>query len=79
MPTSVTELTNASSPGQYADFSANLPTRDDLLCCEVDLGEPLVGQETMAPSFVPLSPSGPVVDPLQNNPHSFVIHTRSCF
>ena len=54
MPTSVTELTNALSPGQNEDLSASLPTGDDLRSGEVDLGEPPVGQETMAPSFVPL-------------------------
>ena len=53
-PTSVTELTNALSPGQNEDLSASLPTGDDLRFGEVDLGEPRVGQETMAPSFVPL-------------------------
>ena len=67
-PTSVTELTNALSPGQYEDLSASLPTGDDLRFGEVDLGEPRVGQETMAPSFVPLLPFGTVVDPLQNTP-----------
>ena len=41
---------------------------DDLRFGEVDLGEPPVSQETMAPSFVPLLPSGTVVDPLQNTP-----------
>ena len=50
MPTSVTELTNGLSPGQY----------------EVDLEAPPVDQETMAPSFVPLFPSGTVVAPSQN-------------
>ena len=55
-------------PGQYEDLSANMPTGDDLRFGEVDLGEPPVGQETMAPSCVPLSPSGTVVDPLQNTP-----------
>ena len=30
MPTTVTELTNALSPGQDEDLSTNLPTRDDL-------------------------------------------------
>ena len=40
MPTSVTELTNALSPGQYEDLSTNLPTRDDLRFGEVDLEEP---------------------------------------
>ena len=54
MPTSVTELTNALSPGQNEDLSASLPTGDDLRFGEVDLGDPPVGQETMAPSFVPL-------------------------
>ena len=66
MPTNVTELTKALSPRQYEDLSASLPTGDDLRFGEVDLGEPRVGQETMAPSFVPLLPSGTVVDPLQN-------------
>ena len=47
-------------------MSANLPTRDDLCFGEVDLGEPLVREETMALSIVPLLPSGNVVDPLQN-------------
>ena len=68
MPTSVTELTNALSPEQYEDLSSHLPTREDLRYGEVDLGELLVGQETMAPSFVPLLPSGTVVDPLQKTP-----------
>ena len=68
VPTSVTELTNAMSPRQHEDLSTNLPTRDDLRFGEVALGEPPVGQVTMAPSFVPLFPSGTVVDPLQNTP-----------
>ena len=68
MPTSVTELTNALSPGQYEDLSTTLPTRDDLRFGEVDLEEPPVDQETMAPSFVPLFPSGTVVAPSQNTP-----------
>ena len=66
MPTSVTELTNALSPGQNEDLSASLPTGDDLRFGEVDLGDPPVGQETMAPSFVPSLPFGTVVDPLQH-------------
>ena len=66
MPTNVTELTKALSPGQHEDLSASLPTGDDLRFGEVDLGEPRVGQETMAPSFVPSLPFGTVVDPLQN-------------
>ena len=68
MPTSVTEPTNALSPGQHEDLSTNLPTRDDLRFGEVDLEEPPVGQEIMAPSFVPLLPSDLVVDPIQNTP-----------
>ena len=51
MPTSVTELTNASSPGHYEDLSTNLPTRDDLRFGQVDLEEPPVGQEIMASFF----------------------------
>ena len=70
MPTSVSELTNALSPGQYEDWPTNLPTRDDQRFGVVDLGEPLVGQETMAPSFVLVLPSGTVVDPLHNTPTS---------
>ena len=66
MPTSVTELTNAVSPGQYESLSTNLPTRDDLRFGEVDLEEPPTGQETVAPSLVPLLPSGIFVDPLKN-------------
>ena len=65
MPTSVTELTNALSPGQYEDLSTSLPTGDDLRFGEVDLEAPPVDQETMAPSFVPLFPSGTVVAPSQ--------------
>ena len=42
IPTSVTELTNALSPGQYEDLSTSLPTRDDLRFGEVDLEAPLV-------------------------------------
>ena len=68
MPTSVTELTNALSPGQHEDLSTNLPTRDDLRFGEVDLEEPPVGQEIMARSSVPLLPSDLVVDPIQNTP-----------
>ena len=66
VPTSVTELTNALSPGQYEDLSTDLPTRDDLRFCEVDLEVPPVDQETMAPPDVPLFPSGTVVTQLQN-------------
>ena len=66
MPTSVTELTNALSPGQYEDLSTSLPTREDLRFGEVDPEAPLVDQETMAPSFVPLFPSGTIVAPSQN-------------
>ena len=40
VPTSVTELTNALSPGQYEDLSTDLPTRDDLRFGEVDLEVP---------------------------------------
>ena len=66
IPTSVTELTNALSPGQYEGLSTSLPTGDDLRFGEVNLEAPLVDQETMAPSFVPLFPSGTVVAPSQN-------------
>ena len=66
MPTSVTELTNALSLGQYEDLSTSSPTRDDLRFAEVDLEAPPVDQESMAPSFVPLFPSGTVVAPSQN-------------
>ena len=45
VPTSVTELTNALSPGQYEDWSTDLPTRDDLRFGEVDLEVPPVDQE----------------------------------
>ena len=68
MPTSVTELTSALSPGQYEDLSTSLPTRGDLRFGEVDLGAPPVNQETMAPFLVPLFPSGTVVAPSQNTP-----------
>ena len=63
---SVTELTNAWSPGQYEDLSTDLPTRDDLRFGEVDLEVPPVDQETMAPPDVSLFPSGTVVTQLQN-------------
>ena len=43
-PTSVTELTNPLSPGQYEDLSTSLPTRDDLRFGEVDLEAPPVDQ-----------------------------------
>ena len=66
VPTSVTELTNALSPGQYEDLSTDLPTGDDLRFGEVDLEVPPVDQETMAPPDVPLFPSGTVVTQLQN-------------
>ena len=55
VPTSVTELTNALSPGQYEDLSTDLPTRDDLRFGEVDLEVPPVDQETMA-RFLLLAP-----------------------
>ena len=42
------------SPGQYEDLSTNLPTRDDLRFSDVDLENPPMGLETMAPSFVTL-------------------------
>ena len=42
MPTSVTELMSALSPGQYEDLSTNLRTRDDLRFGEVDLEERLL-------------------------------------
>ena len=79
VPTSVTELTNALSPGQYEDLSTHLPTRDGLRFGEVDIDEPPIGQGAMAPSFVPLLPSGIVVDPLQNTSHSVDIQLRPCF
>ena len=41
VPTSVTELTNALSPGQYEDLSTDLPTGDDLRFGEVNLEVPL--------------------------------------
>ena len=66
IPTSVTELTNALSPGQHEDLSTSLPTGDDLRFGEVDLETPPVDQETMAPPDVPLFPSRSVVTPLQN-------------
>ena len=66
LPTSVTELTKALSPGQYEDLSTILPPRDDVIFGEVDLEEPQNGQETISPSVVPLLPSGTVVDPSQN-------------
>ena len=62
----MTELTNALSLGQYEDLSTSLPTGDDLRFGEVDLEAPPVDQETMAPSDVPMFPSGTVVTPLQN-------------
>ena len=79
MPTSVTELRNALSPGQHEDLSTNLPTRDDLRFGEVDLEEPIVGQETMAPSFVPQLPSDLVVDPIQKHSRSIAIQIRPSF
>ena len=59
-------MTNALSPGQYEDLSTSLPTGDDLRFGEVDLETPPVDQESMAPSDVPLFPSGTVVTLLQN-------------
>ena len=73
IPTSVTELTKALSPGQYEDLSTNLPTGDDLRFGEVDLETPPVDEETMAPSFVPLLPSDLVVDPTQNTPTRLIL------
>ena len=66
VPTNMTELTNALSPGQYEDLSTDLPTRDDLRFGEVDLKVLPVDQETMAPPDVPLFPSGTNVTQLQN-------------
>ena len=66
VPASVTELTNALSPGQFEDLSTDLPTRDDLRFGEVDFEVPPVDQETMAPPDVWLFPSGTVVTQLQN-------------
>ena len=77
MPTSVTELTNALSPGQYEDLSTSLPTRDDLRFGEVDLEALPVDQETMAPSFVPLFPSGTVVSVAKHL--RLVILPESCY
>ena len=68
MPTSVTEVTNALSPGQYEDLTTRLPTGDDLRLGEVDLEAPPVDQETMASSLVPLFPSATVVAPSKNTP-----------
>ena len=42
VPTSVTELTNALSPGQYEDLSTDLPTGDDLRFGEVLRYLPLI-------------------------------------
>ena len=44
IPTSVTELTNPLSPGQYEGLSTSLPTRDDLRFGEMDLEVPPVDQ-----------------------------------
>ena len=68
--TSVTELTNALSPGKYEDMSTSLPTRDDLRFGEVDSEALPVDQAAMAPSSVLLFPSGTVVAPSQNTPTS---------
>ena len=75
VPTSVTELTNALSPGQYEDLSTDLPTRDDLRFGEVDLEVPPVAQETMALfcTFVTLWHRCRSV---AKHPHSFAIQTR---
>ena len=70
VPKSVTELTNALSPGQYEDLSTDLPTGDDLRFGEVDLEVPPVDQETTAPPDVPLFSSGTVVTQLQNGESS---------
>ena len=64
-------------------MSTNLPTRDDLRFGEVDLGPPPVGHENMAPSFVPLLPSGTMVDLLQNtttlcHPYQIPVSESAC-
>ena len=79
MPMSVTEMTSAFSPGQYEDLSTNLPTQDDWRFGEVNLEEPPVGQETMAPSFVSMLPSGAVVDPVTKHSHSICHPDQTLF
>ena len=78
MPTSVTELTNALSSGQYEDLSTNLQTRDDLRFGEVDLEEPPSGQETMAPQRCTAVTLWYRCRTVAKQSHSFVIQTRSC-
>ena len=55
---SVTELTSALSPGQTADVSTSLPTRDDLRFGEVDLEEP-----PFVTSLAPSAHPGTVANP----------------
>ena len=77
VPTSVTELTNASSLGQFEDLSTDLPTGDDLRFGEVDLAVPPVDQETMAPPDVPLFPPGHRCQSVAKHVCSIVIHPVS--
>ena len=79
MPTSVTELTNASSPGQDEDLSTNLSTRVDLRFGKVDLEGPPIGQETMAPSVVTLLPFWYLCRSVAKHSHSFAIQVRPRF
>ena len=79
VPTSVTELTNALSPGQYEDLSTDLPTRDDLRFGEVDLEEPPVDQEPWHVLMYRCFLLAPLSLRLQNTSARLVIHTESCF
>ena len=59
MPTIVTELTIALSPGQFEDLSTKLPTRDDLRVGEVDLEEPPTGHSH--PEFTQVATAAPTL------------------
>ena len=66
LPTSVTELTSALSPGQTEDVSTSLPTRDDLRFGEVDLEEPQFVRETIEHSLALSAHPGTVANPLRH-------------
>ena len=79
VPTSVTELSNALSLGQYEDLSTDLPTGNDLRFGDVDLEVPLFDQETMALSDVPLFSLWHRCHSVAKHVRSIVMHTESCF
>ena len=79
MPTSVTELTNALSPGQYEDLSTSLPTRDDLRFGEVDLEAPPLDQKNHGTFFKTVVSFWHRCRSVAKHSRSLVIPYESCF